>query len=58
MVNAGWFVHLRDIEKFESIGNYVKVYFNGNKPLILKSLNNLDKRLSDKEFLEQIASYY
>ncbi|MFQ3325694.1 MAG: two-component system LytT family response regulator [Salibacteraceae bacterium] len=45
-----WFVHLRDVEKFESIGNYVKVYFNGNKPLILKSLNNLDKRLSDKEF--------
>lgn len=45
-----WFVHLRDVEKFESVGNYVKVFFNGNKPLILKSLNNLDKRLSDKEF--------
>lgn len=45
-----WFVHLRDVEKFESVGNYVKVFFNGNKPLILKSLNNLDKRLSEKEF--------
>ncbi len=45
-----WFVHLRDVEKFESVGNYVKVFFNGNKPLILKSLNNLDKRLNDKEF--------
>ena len=45
-----WFVHLRDVTLFESIGNYVRVYFDGNKPLILKSLNNLDKRLSDKEF--------
>lgn len=45
-----WFVHLRDVEKFESVGNYVKVFFNGNKPLILKSLNNLDKRLNEKEF--------
>ncbi len=45
-----WFVHLRDVEKFESVGNYVKVFFNGNKPLILKSLNNLDKQLSEKEF--------
>ncbi len=45
-----WFVHLRDVEKFESVGNYIKVHFNGNRPLILKSLNNLEKRLSDKEF--------
>ncbi|UTW64701.1 response regulator transcription factor [bacterium SCSIO 12741] len=45
-----WFVHLRDIKLFESIGNYVRVYFEDKKPLILKSLNNLDKRLDDKEF--------
>ena len=45
-----WFVHLRDVRYFESIGNYVRVFFNGNKPLILRSLNNLDKRLDDKEF--------
>ncbi len=45
-----WFVHLRDVSHFESVGNYVRVFFDGNKPLILKSLNNLDKRLSDKSF--------
>jgi len=45
-----WFVTLKDVRLFESEGNYVRVYFNTYKPLILKSLNNLDKRLSDKAF--------
>ncbi len=45
-----WFVELGDIRLFESEGNYVRVYFENNKPLILKSLNNLDKKLSDKIF--------
>ena len=45
-----WFVALRDIRLFESEGNYVRVFFENNKPLILKSLNNLEKRLDEKEF--------
>jgi two-component system LytT family response regulator len=45
-----WFVELGEIRLFESEGNYVRVYFENNKPLILKSLNNLDKKLSDKLF--------
>lgn len=45
-----WFVSLKEIRLFESEGNYVRVYFDKNKPLILKSLNNLDKRLSEKSF--------
>lgn len=45
-----WFVTLKDIRLFESEGNYVRVYFDNNKPLILKSLNALDKKLSDKVF--------
>jgi two-component system LytT family response regulator len=45
-----WFVTLKDVRLFESEGNYVRVYFENNKPLILKSLNNLDKKLSDKDF--------
>ena len=45
-----WFVELGTIRLFESEGNYVRVYFDNNKPLILKSLNNLDKKLSDKLF--------
>lgn len=45
-----WFVTLKDVRLFESEGNYVRIYFDKFKPLILKSLNNLDKRLSDKCF--------
>lgn len=45
-----WFVSLRDIKMFESEGNYVRVYFNTFKPLILKSLNNLEERLDHTFF--------
>ena len=45
-----WFVKLGDIRYFESVGNYAKVFFGTNKPLILKSLNALEERLDDKIF--------
>ncbi|MFM2388202.1 MAG: hypothetical protein RL660_2959 [Bacteroidota bacterium] len=45
-----WFVTLSDVRLFESAGNYAKVYFGENKPLILKSLNALEERLDDKTF--------
>jgi len=45
-----WFVQLKDIRLFESEGNYVRVYFESYKPLILKSLNNLSERLNEKNF--------
>jgi two-component system, LytTR family, response regulator len=45
-----WFVKLSDIRLFESVGNYAKVFFGNNKPLILKSLNALEERLDDKTF--------
>ena len=45
-----WFVKLADIRLFESVGNYAKVYFSTNKPLILKSLNALEERLDDHVF--------
>jgi len=45
-----WFVRLMDIRLFESVGNYAKVYFGVNKPLILKSLNSLEERLDEKIF--------
>ena len=35
---------------FESEGNYVRVYFDNNKPLILKSLNNLGDKLNEDFF--------
>lgn len=45
-----WFVNLSDVPMFESEGNYVRVYFEKNKPLILKSLNNLANRLDENVF--------
>jgi two-component system, LytTR family, response regulator len=45
-----WFVKLSDIRLFESVGNYAKVFFGNNKPLILKSLNALEERLDEKTF--------
>src|ERR1700742_1170084 len=45
-----WFVKLSEIRLFESVGNYAKVFFATNKPLILKSLNALEERLDDRIF--------
>lgn len=45
-----WFVKLTEVRLFESVGNYAKVFFAGNKPLILKSLNALEERLDEKVF--------
>jgi two-component system, LytTR family, response regulator len=45
-----WFVKLSEIRLFESVGNYAKVFFANNKPLILKSLNALEERLDEKVF--------
>jgi two-component system LytT family response regulator len=45
-----WFVKLSEIRLFESVGNYAKVFFGPNKPLILKSLNALEERLDEKTF--------
>jgi two-component system LytT family response regulator len=45
-----WFVKLGDIRLFESVGNYAKVFFGPNKPLILKSLNALEERLDEHIF--------
>jgi two-component system LytT family response regulator len=45
-----WFVKLSEVRLFESVGNYAKVFFANNKPLILKSLNALEERLDEKTF--------
>ncbi len=45
-----WFVSLSDIRLFESEGNYVRVYFETFRPLILRSLNSLELRLNEKQF--------
>jgi two-component system LytT family response regulator len=66
-----WFVRLSEVRLFESVGNYAKVFFGSNKPLILKSLNALEERLDPKTFfranrkhivnlqaIEKVESYF
>lgn len=45
-----WFVKLATVKLFESEGNYVRLYFDEFKPLILRTLNYLDERLDNKTF--------
>lgn len=45
-----WFIDIQTVRMFESDGNYVKVYFDRFRPLILRSLNSLEERLDNKHF--------
>jgi two-component system LytT family response regulator len=45
-----WFVSLANVRMFESDGNYIKVYFDNNRPMIHKSLNALDEKLDERAF--------
>jgi two-component system LytT family response regulator len=45
-----WFIELNKVRMLESEGNYVKVYFDNFKPLILRSLNSFEDRLDPEYF--------
>ncbi len=45
-----WFVPVQDIRLFESDGNYTRVYFERQQPLMLRSLNQLEERLDPHRF--------
>lgn len=45
-----WFVRIADVEAFESVGNYAKLYLPDARPIILRSLNALDDRLDPELF--------
>ncbi len=45
-----WFVKLGKIRLFESMGNYVRLHFDDQKPLVLKSLNSLEERLDQETY--------
>jgi len=45
-----WFVTLKDVRYFESEGNYVRVRFGDQKPLVLRSLNKLEEKLDPLVF--------
>jgi two-component system LytT family response regulator len=44
-----WFIELSKVRMLESDGNYVKVYFDNSRPLVLRSLNSFEERL-DPDF--------
>ena len=45
-----WFATLKDVRYFESEGNYVRVWFDDQKPLVLRSLNKLEEKLDPMTF--------
>lgn len=45
-----YFIKLGQVRVFESIGNYVRLHFDGGKPMILRSLNALEERLDPHTF--------
>lgn len=45
-----WFVHLTDVRLFEVDGNYTKIHFEDQKPMIPRTLNYLESRLDPKTF--------
>lgn len=52
-----WFIELSKIRMMESEGNYVKVYFDNFKPLILRSLNSFEERLDPEFFFRANRKY-
>jgi two-component system LytT family response regulator len=45
-----YYAELADVRVLESDGNYVKVYFNDSRPLVLRSLNSFEDRLDPEHF--------
>jgi two-component system LytT family response regulator len=45
-----WFVRLADVRLFEAAGNYTRLYFDGEEPLIRRSLSYLEERLDPGRF--------
>jgi len=45
-----WFVRLGDVALFESEGNYTRLYFSSERPLVYRSLAYLEERLDPKSF--------
>jgi two-component system LytT family response regulator len=45
-----WLVKIKDITIFEIVGNYTRVFFENNKPLIYKSLAQVEEKLPESLF--------
>ena len=47
---ACWLVKIGDISQFEIVGNYTRVFFDGKKPMLYKSLNQVEEKLPQDSF--------
>lgn len=45
-----WLVKVGDISHFEIVGNYTRVFFEDKKPLLYKSLNQVEEKLPEESF--------
>ncbi|MER3374460.1 MAG: LytTR family DNA-binding domain-containing protein [Allomuricauda sp.] len=45
-----WLVKIGDISLFEIVGNYTRVFFEDKKPLLYKSLNQIEEKLPETSF--------
>lgn len=45
-----WLVKIQDISMFEIVGNYTRVFFENNTPLIYKSLAQIEEKLPEDVF--------
>ncbi|MCK0156190.1 LytTR family transcriptional regulator DNA-binding domain-containing protein [Cellulophaga sp. F20128] len=45
-----WLVKIGDISLFEIVGNYTRIYFKGEKPMLYKSLNQVEEKLPVQNF--------
>ena len=45
-----WLVKIGDISQFEIVGNYTRVFFEDKKPMLYKSLNQIEEKLPEESF--------
>jgi two-component system LytT family response regulator len=52
-----WFVPLAEVSGFESYGNYARVYFRDQRPLLNRTLSHLESRLDPQHFFRASRSH-
>lgn len=45
-----WLIKPSQVERFEAIGNYTRVYFNDEKPMVYRSLSQIESKLNQAKF--------
>jgi two-component system LytT family response regulator len=45
-----WFIRLEKVRLFEAAGNYTRLYFDGEEPLVHRSLSSLEEQLEPNRF--------